>query len=447
MGTQPDSVVQTRRYDKQALDLHRSYHGKIEMVPKVPIIGQDAFSIWYTPGVAQPCLAIRDDPALSFSLTNRGNSVAILTNGSRVLGLGDIGPAAAMPVMEGKALLFKYLGGVDAIPLCVEAHDAEDVIRAAHLIAPSFGGINLEDIRQPDCFHVLSRLRHELDIPVFHDDQQGTATVTLAALLGALGVVGKRLDGIVIAVVGAGAAGIATTRLLIAAGADSGRIYMCDTKGLLHRGRTDLIGAYPDKWMMCRATNAEDRHGGIPEAMRNADVVLALAASRPGSIRPEWVRTMNPSAIVFACGNPEPEIWPWDATAAGARVVGTGRSDFPNQVNNSLGFPAIFRGVLDVRARTITDEMCIAAAREIARCAVEIGVSETAVIPPMMAWEVYPRVAAAVGTKAVESGVARLRLGRDELEGVARDRICAARRVVAAAQQARETGDGRVPHG
>jgi malate dehydrogenase (oxaloacetate-decarboxylating) len=437
VGTRPDLIGKARRYGEEALRLHRLHQGKIEMLPKVSVAGEDAFSLWYTPGVARPCLEIRDHPAQSFELTNRANSVAILTNGSRVLGLGDLGPAAAMPVMEGKALLFKYLGGVDAVPLCVDARDPEELIRAGHLIAPSFGGINLEDIREPDCFHVLERMHGELDIPVFHDDQQGTATVILAGLLGALRVVGKRLGDIAIAIVGAGAAGIATARLLMAAGAAAGRLYMCDSKGLLHRGRTELAATHKDKWMMCLATNADGRTGGIPEALRGADVVIGLAASRPGMIRPEWIRAMGPSSIVFACANPEPEIWPWEASAVGARIVATGRSDFPNQVNNSLGFPAIFRGALDVRARTITDAMCIAAAEEIAEYAAVLGLREDAVIPPMTAWELYPRVAAAVGAKAVEAGVARLRVDRAELERRARDRIQSARRVIAAAQDAR----------
>jgi malate dehydrogenase (oxaloacetate-decarboxylating) len=430
-------VTSARRFREEAVRLHRAYQEKVEILPKVPLAGEDAFALWYTPGVAQPCLEIRDQPALSFELTNRANSVAILTNGSRVLGLGDLGPAAAMPVMEGKALLFKCLGGIDAFPLCVDAEEPEDLIRAGHLIAPSFGGINLEDIKQPACFRVLDRLRAELDIPVFHDDQQGTATVILAGLLGALQVVGKRLDEIAIAIVGAGAAGIATARLLIAAGAIAGRIYMCDSKGMLHRGRTELVELYEEKWTMCLATNAEGRTGGIPEALRNADVAIGLAASQPGTIRPEWVRTMGAASIVFACANPEPEIWPWDAARAGARIVATGRSDFPNQVNNSLGFPAIFRGALDVRARAITDAMCIAAAEEIARYAAAQGLREDAIVPPVTEWEMCPRVAAAVGAKAVETGMARIRVGRAELERKASDRIQAARRAIVAVQQAR----------
>ncbi|TKJ29116.1 MAG: malate dehydrogenase [Chloroflexi bacterium B3_Chlor] len=395
--------------------LHPFYKGKIEVVSKCVIRDFDDFALWYTPGVAAPCRAIAADKELAYEYTNKWNSIAVVSDGTRVLGLGDIGPEAAMPVMEGKALLFKYLGGVDAVPICLDTKDADELIATVKLLQPSFGGINLEDLSQPKCFRILDTLRKEMQIPVWHDDQQGTAAVTLAGLINALQLVGKSLPEAKIAMVGAGAANICIARVLMAAGVTPGNIIMCDSKGTLHRGRAELKDRYKEKWEMCQKTNKDNVQGGSAEAMKGADVLIALSTPGPDTIKPEWVTDMATDAIVFACANPIPEIWPWDAEDAGARIVATGRSDFPNQVNNSLGFPGIFRGTLDVRARTITDEMCIAAAYELAKTAQDQGLREDYLIPTMDEWQVFPREAVAVGLKAIEQGVAQLDLSRDQL--------------------------------
>jgi malate dehydrogenase (oxaloacetate-decarboxylating) len=322
--------------------------------------------------------------------------------------------------MEGKALLFKYLGGVDAVPICLDTKDPYRIILAVKWMQPSFGGINLEDISQPKCFRVLDMLRTdpEVRIPVWHDDQQGTATVILAGVINALKVVGKRRKDIQVALIGTGAANVATLRLLLASGIPFGNVIACDSKGILHPEREDIAQRkieFVDKWRICQHSNAEGRRGGPEEAMRGADVCIAASRPGPGTILPAWVKGMAEEAILFACANPIPEIWPWEAKEAGARIVGTGRSDFPNQINNSLGFPGIFRGVLDVRATTISDEMAIAAAEELARCEEERGLDEDRILPTMDDWEVFPREAAAVGVKAQEQGVARLNLSYEEL--------------------------------
>jgi malate dehydrogenase (oxaloacetate-decarboxylating) len=370
--------------------------------------------------VAAPCRAIQENKELVYEHTNKGNTVAIVSDGTRVLGLGDIGPEAGLPVMEGKALLFKYLGGVDAVPICLDTKDPYAIIQAVKLIQPSFGGINLEDISQPKCFRVLDMLRSDpgIKIPVWHDDQQGTATVILAGVLNALKVVGKRREDIKVAIIGTGAANVATLRLLLASGVPFGHVIACDSKGILHPEREDIAQRkieFVDKWRICQNSNAEGRRGGSAEALRGADVCIAASKPGPGTILPEWVKGMAEDAILFACANPIPEIWPWEAKEAGVRIMGTGRSDFPNQINNSLGFPGIFRGVLDVRATTITDEMAIAAAEELARCALERGLDEERVVPKMDEWEIFPREAAAVGMKAQEQGVARLSFSHEEL--------------------------------
>ena len=409
-------LAKAQKPSADALRLHPFYRGKLAVTPKCRIQDLDDFAIWYTPGVAAPCRDIVQNPERVFAHTNKGNFVAIVSDGSRVLGLGDIGPHAALPVMEGKAILFKYLGGVDAFPICLGTKNPEEIIQACKWLEPTFGGINLEDIAKPKCFTILQRLRTEMDIPVWHDDQQGTAAVTLAGLTNALKVVRKAKEEVRLVLIGAGAANIAVARVLITVGFPAGHLIMVDTKGILHTKREDL--KTPDnavKWQMCEISNTDQRTGGIPEALQGADVCIALSRSGPGVIKPEWVTMMAEDAIVFACANPVPEIWPWEATEAGAKIVATGRSDFPNQVNNSLGFPGIFRGVLDVRARTITDEMCIAAAEEIARCAEEKGLSEEYILPRMDDWEVFPREAAAVGMKAIEQGVARVVMTKEEL--------------------------------
>ncbi len=412
----------------EALRLHRFYRGKVQMMAKCPLRGFEDFSLWYTPGVAEPCKQIQADPSLVYDFTNKGNSIAIVSDGTRVLGLGDIGPEAGLPVMEGKALLFKFLGGVDAVPLCLRTHSADELVQAVRWLEPSFGAVNLEDIAHPKCFRVLDRLRREASIPVWHDDQQGTATVVLAALLNALNVVDKRLEEVRIALIGIGAANFANYRLLIAAGADPQRIIACDRCGILHLGRGDIESRQEElaeKWHICQATNGQQRAGGIAEALREADVCLAFSSSGPNIVRPEWVRDMAPGAVVFACANPTPEIWPHEAKEAGARVVATGRGDFPNQVNNSLGFPAIFRGVLDVRATTITDQMALAAAHELAAAVSEP--CEERIVPRMDEWEIYPRIAAATAFEAQREGVAKLSRSRDELIESARRAILTAR--------------------
>jgi malate dehydrogenase (oxaloacetate-decarboxylating) len=393
-----------------AMRLHPFYQGKIETTLKCTVHSFNDFAIWYTPGVAAPCKAIQADPELVYEYTNKWNTVAVVSDGTRVLGLGDIGPKAGLPVMEGKALLYKYLGGVDGVPLMLDTKDPDAIINTVLMLQPGFGGVNLEDISNPKCFYILDTLREKAEIPVWHDDQQGTATVTLAGLINALKVVGKKMSDVKITFIGTGASNVACSRLIFGWGADPAKCFMVDSKGILGKHRKDLEmrkAEYVDKWKLCNITNAEGREGDIPDAMKNADVVIALSKSGPGVILPEWIKSMAKDSILFACANPVPEIWPWEALEAGAAVVATGRSDFPNQVNNSLGFPGIFRGTLDVRARTITDEMCFAAAKAMAD---HVGDKLAAdfILPNMDDWEVFPREAAAVAMKAVEQGLARI---------------------------------------
>lgn len=398
----------------ESMRLHPFYRGKVEISLKSPVRDSDDFAIWYTPGVAGPCRAIAEKRERVYRYTNKGNFVAIVSDGTRVLGLGNIGPEAGLPVMEGKALLFKYLGGVDAVPLCVEAKEADELVSLVKMLQPTFGGINLEDIESPKCFEVLERLRRECSIPVWHDDQQGTALVTLAGLLNALKIVGKKISDIKTVLVGAGAANLCTARLLIAAGADAGKIIICDSKGTLHRERKDLR-AEPYKWALTEITNRENLAGETAAAFAGADVAICLSRPGPGTVKKEWVAGMAPSAIVFACANPVPEIWPWEAKEAGAKIVATGRSDFPNQVNNSLGFPAIFRGVLDVRATAITDGICIAAATELAARAPGGGRDPEKILPSMDDAEIFPRIATATALQAIEEGLAQRPLDREEI--------------------------------
>ncbi|HEY5132428.1 MAG TPA: NADP-dependent malic enzyme [Candidatus Krumholzibacteriaceae bacterium] len=414
--TKEELIEKAKQPGIDAMIMHPFYKGKIEIMPKACIRSIDDFAIWYTPGVAKPCLDIRDNPEKVFEHTNKGNFVAIVTDGTRVLGLGDIGPEAGLPVMEGKGMLFKYLGGVDAFPICVDTKDPDKLIEFVKLLQPSFGGINLEDIAQPKCFRILDTLRRECHIPVWHDDQQGTAAVTTAGLINAVKIVGKELSKVHVTMVGAGASNICIARMIMLAGVSPKNIIMCDSKGILHTGRQEELRLdWKEKWEMAQKTNGDKRTGDVPRAMEGADVLIALSKPGPDTIKKEWIARMAKDAIVFVCANPIPEIWPWEAKEAGARVVATGRSDFPNQVNNSLGFPGIFRGTLDVMAKTITDEMCIAAARELARVAEDKGLREDYLIPTMDEVEVYPREAAAVGRKAVEQGVARLDLSWNEL--------------------------------
>lgn len=408
---------------EDAMKLHPFYRGKVEVTLKAPVRDYNDFAVWYTPGVAAPCRDIYEHRESVYKHTNKGNFVAVISDGTRVLGLGDIGPEASLPVMEGKALLFKYLGGVDAFPVCLDTKDPEEIIRTVKILQPSFGGINLEDIESPKCFYILERLRRECQIPVWHDDQQGTACVTLAGLINAMKIVGKELSNARIAMIGVGAANVATMRLLLAAGVPPGNIIMCDSKGILHRKRKDITEKHREKLKIMELTNAKQKAGGMAEAMEGADAVIALSKPGPDTIKKEWVKAMAKDAIVFACANPVPEIWPWEAKEAGAAIVSTGRSDFPNQVNNSLGFPAIFRGVLDVQASTITDTMCIAAAKELAACAAEKGLNPEKILPTMDNLEVFPRVAAATAMKAIEENVARLVLTREEVLSLAREKI------------------------
>lgn len=430
MLTKEELLAQAAKPSETAMRLHRYYRGKVQIAAKCPIRDLSDFAVWYTPGVAAPCRAIHTDRDLAYEHTNKANCIAIVSDGTRVLGLGNIGPEAALPVMEGKSLLFKHLGGVDAVPLCLRATDTEELIRTVKCLEPSFGGINLEDISQPKCFQILDRLRAEMEIPVWHDDQQGSATVLLAALSNALKVVGKNLSEIRIAMIGMGAANVATYRLLKASGVDVRRIVACDSRGTLHSDRGDIAKRrveFRDKWRVSTETNAAGIVGGIADALQGADVCIAFSASGPDVIRAEWVKCMARDSIVFACANPVPEIWPWEAAEAGARVVATGRSDFSNQVNNSLGFPAIFRGTLDVRARTITDEMAIAAARELAQAAQERGITANNILPSMDDWEVFPRVATAVALKAQQQGIARLTKPAEQIYEEARALIQRAR--------------------
>lgn len=425
--TKEELLAKAKKPAQDAMKMHPYYKGKIEVIPKCVIRDVKDFAIWYTPGVAEPCKDIQQNPDRVYDHTNKANMVGIVTDGTRVLGLGDIGPMAGLPVMEGKALLFKYLGGVDAFPICLDTKDPDEFIKTVKYLCPTFGGINLEDIENPKCFYILDRLRAEAPIPVWHDDQQGTAAVTLAGLINALKVVGKKIEDVKITMIGIGAANVCITKMIIKAGADPKKFIVVDSKGILNRKRDDIKPTHKEKLEFCQMTNAENRDGGMEEAIKGQDVVIALSKPGPDTIKKEWISTMADNGIVFVCANPIPEMWPWDAKEAGARVVATGRSDFPNQVNNSVGFPAIFRGTLDVMATTITDEMCIAAAVELAKCAEDKGLREDYLLPTMDEWEVFPREAVAVAKKAMEQGVARLKIDEKELFRMAEMKIRRAR--------------------
>lgn len=423
-----DRVRNAYKPMEDAMRLHPFYKGKLEVIPKCAIRSLEDFSVWYTPGVAAPCKAIAANTEEAYEHTNKGNAVAIVSDGTRVLGLGDIGPEAALPVMEGKAILFKYLGGVDAYPICLDTKDPDEIIRTVKILQPSFGGINLEDIAKPKCFRILDQLRAEARIPVWHDDQQGTAAVVLAGLINALRVVGKELANVHIVLNGAGASNLAVARLLLAAGANGEQMILVDKIGALHRDMVELKDEDPVQYELAGRTNPEKVPCPLCDVLRGADVLISFSQPGPGIIHPDWIKLMAKDAIVFACANPVPEIWPWEALEAGAIVVATGRSDFPNQVNNSVGFPGIFRGVLDVRATTITDEMCLAASYELAQCAVDKGLRPDRILPTMMDFEIYPRVAVAVGQKAIQQGVARIHLTPQEAFAKAEAMISRARR-------------------
>ncbi|MCD6468835.1 MAG: NADP-dependent malic enzyme [Thermoplasmata archaeon] len=416
--TVKELLEKTKKPAQDALKLHPFYKGKIQVLPKCPIRSFDDFGIWYTPGVAEPCKEIAKNPDKVFEHTNKANFVAVISDGTRVLGLGDIGPLAGLPVMEGKALLFKYLGGVDAFPVMLDTKNPDEFIQAVKWVAPTFGGINLEDISSPKCFYILDKLRQEMDIPVWHDDQQGTAAITLAGVINGLKVVGKKMREVLYTIVGTGAANVCLIRTLVKAGVPYRNIIAVDSKGILHPDREDielLKEKNPYKYDIAMRSNCENRTGDLTEALKGADVCIAASKPGPGTIKKEWVKNMNDNAIMFAEANPIPEIWPWEAKEAGVKVFGTGRSDFPNQVNNSLGFPGIFRGTLDVMAKTITDEMHIAAAYAIAEVAEQKGLSEEYIVPTMDDWEVFPHEAAAVGMKAIKQGIARKKLSEKEI--------------------------------
>lgn len=423
----------SERYSTLAIKYAREFLGKIQTIPKVPVTSLDDFSIWYTPGVAAVSKEISKNTDLSFEMTWRWNSVAIVTDGTRVLGLGNVGPEASLPVMEGKGLIFKYLGGVDAIPIPINVHEREQIISVVQALEPAFGGINLEDIESPKCFYLLEKLRESMKIPVWHDDQLGTAGATLAGLINALKLTGRKESDTKIVVVGSGAANIATVNLLSHAGFDLKNITMVDSHGILHPEREDmdtLMKNNPWKYNLALKTNGQRRKGDIAEAMEGADAVVAASKQGPGVIKGEWVRRMEKRAIIFALANPIPEIWPNEAKENGAEIVATGRSDFPNQVNNSLVFPGVFRGALDARVTKINERMIVEAARELARFAEERGISDQYIIPTMEEWEVFPRVAAAIGDSGVKEGLARVRMSREEFLERAKEIISANRLII-----------------
>ena len=388
-------------YAEESLRLHGEWKGKIEVISRVPVKTKEDLSLAYTPGVAQPCLEIQKDIDKSYELTRRHNMCAVITDGTAVLGLGDIGPEAGMPVMEGKCVLFKSFGDVDAFPLCVKSKDVDEFVNAVALISGSFGGINLEDIAAPRCFEIERKLKEKTDIPIFHDDQHGTAVITLAGLTNALKVVGKKKEDVKVVTSGAGAAAIAIVKLLLSAGFKN--VTMCDRKGAIYEGREGL------NWIkeeMAQVTNLDKKAGSLADMLVGADVFIGVSA--PGTVTTEMVKTMNKDAIVFACANPTPEIFPDDAKAGGAAVISTGRSDFPNQINNVLAFPGIFRGTFDVRASDINEEMKMAAAKALAELISDDELTADYIIPYAFDPRVGPAVAKAVAQAARDSGVARI---------------------------------------
>jgi malate dehydrogenase (oxaloacetate-decarboxylating) len=408
---------------------HPYYRGKIEVVSKVKINSFDDFAVWHTPGVVRPCEIINNEIKTArmynwsytavYDLTNKWNNVGIVSDGSKVPELGHVVPEAAMPLMEGKALLFKHLGGIDAFPICLNCHDADEIISTVKWIQPSFGGINLEDIAQPKCFKILDTLHHskDIEIPVWHDNQQGTATIIVAGIFNSLKYLNKKLNEVAISMVGAGAINIAAARVMVASGIPKKNIIMIDSKGILHPGRKDIEAnkqEYDLKWDMCINSNGESREGDMFTGMKDTDMVIAASKPGPGIIKPEYIQAMAADPIVFACANPIPEIWPWEAKDAGAVIIATSQPDFPNQINNNLGFPGIFRGTLDVMAMTITTEMCIAAAKELAEIARDKELEPDSILPSLDESEVFPREAMAVGQQAIKEGIARLKINRQE---------------------------------
>jgi malate dehydrogenase (oxaloacetate-decarboxylating) len=406
---------------KLAEDAHKYYGGKIQTVPKAPVPGFNWFNVWYTPGVSKISTNIRDNNNTSFELSNRGNLVAVVSDSTRVLGDGDCTPPGGLGVMEGKAFLMKYLGGIDAVALCIDSrgkdgkNDPEKIIDFVKMCQHSFGAVNLEDISQPNCFRVLDVLREECDIPVWHDDAQGTACVTLAGLINALKLAGKPISEAKIVFLGAGAANSTIARLVITDGGDPKKMVMFDTKGSLHTGREDIKKdlRFYRKWELCEQTNPK-KIATIEEAMKGADAIISASTPGPDTIKPEWVRSMAPKSIVFACANPVPEIYPYAAKEAGAFIVATGRGDFPNQVNNSIGFPGILKGALLVKAKKVTDNMAIAAAHSLANYGVKRGINPENIVPTMSEAGVFPEEAADVAMQAIADGVARVIITREQ---------------------------------
>jgi malate dehydrogenase (oxaloacetate-decarboxylating) len=424
--TAASEADQTAALGERSVRLARYYQGKVETVPKVPVRSLDDFALWYTPGIAAVAKAIEADPDEAFELTGRWNTIAIVTDGSRVLGLGNIGPRAALPVMEGKALLFRYLGGVDAVPIPIDVATPEAFIETVQRLAPAFGAVNLEDIASPKCFRILEELSKTLPIPVWHDDQLGTAAASVAGYLNALELTGRAIGSAQTVLLGAGAANLATARLLLALGHDPKRLTLVDHKGVLHAEREDVDElSIRNRWKyrLALATDGGGRSGQLPEALVGADALIAASTPDPNTVRPAWIRTMAREPIVFALANPVPEIWPASAHAAGAAIVATGRSDFPNQLNNSLVFPPVFRGILDARARSIPEEVVLVAARELAAQAKREGLTPTHLLPTMAESAVFPHIAAAVGEAAVKLGIARRKLSRDEFLARAKERM------------------------
>lgn len=419
-----EDLERTEKFNKLAIEYSEFYKGKIRTVPKVPVRHLDDFSYWYTPGIAAVSTKIASDKELSFELTGRWNSVAILTDGTRVLGLGKVGPEAAMPVMEGKALIFNFFGGVNAVPIPIRVASQEEFISVAKALEPSFGGYNLEDIESPKCFTILETLQKSMNIPVWHDDQLGTASIILAGLINSLSIVGKKMEDVRVTFVGAGAANIAAAYLLDAAGFKFRNMTLVDSKGILEPEREDmdvLMLNNPLKYQLAIKTNGDRIKGNMERAIKGADVVVSAAKQGPDTIRKDWIRAMNDDAIVFALANPVPEIWPDAAKEAGAKIVATGRSDYPNQINNSLVFPGVFRGVLDARAKGVNFQVMVAASQEIANFVEEPD--SNSIVPTMEDWELYPRVASAVAYKTVEMGLARKSGSKEKFFNVASEII------------------------
>jgi malate dehydrogenase (oxaloacetate-decarboxylating) len=422
---------------KLSEDAHSFYGGKIQTVPKAPVIGFNWFNVWYTPGVSKVSTNIRDNKLSSYDLSNRANLVAVVSDSTRVLGDGDCTPPGGLGVMEGKAFLMKYLGGFDAVALCVDSrdkngkNDPEKIIDFVKMCQHSFGAVNLEDISQPNCYRVLDVLRDECEIPVWHDDAQGTACVTLAGLINALKLAGKKISDVKIVLYGAGASNTTIARLILADGADPSKMILFDTKGSLNKSREDIRNdsRFYRKWELCEKTNT-NMIMTMEDAMKDADVLISLSTPGPDTIKPEWVRSMNEKAIVFACANPVPEIYPYAAKEAGAFIVATGRGDFPNQVNNSIGFPGILKGALLVRASKITDNMAIAAAHSLADYAEKRGIHPENIVPNMDEAGVFPEEAADVAMMAIKDGVARIKLSREEVYARAAEDIKDAREMI-----------------